>query len=624
MKAPEAYTLDFETFGIEARPEYPPVPVGLSVKGFEFKKPQYFAWGHATENNCDKKTAARVLKKIWYSNKPMVFQHAKFDVDVAQIHFDLPEVDWQRIHDTLYLIFFHDPHAKSLSLKPAAEAILGIKPKERDILEDWIVKNVPEAKKKPSTWGAYIQRAPGGLTGRYANGDVDRTDRLYKYLLPRIAEAGMLEAYDRERQLMPIFLASEREGMRVNLAALKKDIKIYEKQRTRAEAWLRNKLNIKASDFNFDADEDVGDVLHKNKAVKKWVMTPGGSRSVAKKNLTIDQFRDKKLFLALNYRNKLQTCLGHFMEPWLEKGTRNDGYIMPNWNQVRQPKGSDDSKGTRTGRPSCDNPNFLNVSKDFEINRDGFTHPTFIRGLEHLPLVRKYALPDEGEVWLHRDFNQQELRILAHFEDGPIMQAYLEDPTLDLHQFVKDEIMRISHRDIDRTSVKTMNFGKIYGMGLGALATSLRTSVAETKAIRDTQDAAMPSLPEMEKAIKELAKAGLPIVTWGGRVYYVEKPTYVKKYKRVMTFEYKLLNYLVQGSAADATKEALIRYHNAAGKSRFLVTVYDEINISAPKSALKKEMKTLKDCMESLEFDVPLKSDGKIGPNWGSLQKYKE
>jgi DNA polymerase I-like protein with 3'-5' exonuclease and polymerase domains len=148
--------------------------------------------------------------------------------------------------------------------------------------------------------------------------------------------------------------------------------------------------------------------------------------------------------------------------------------------------------------------------------------------------------------------------------------------------------------------------------------------VEEVKGVRDSQNAALPGLKDIETGIKDLAKAGEPIVTWGGRLYYTEPPKYVEKFGREMTFEYKLINYLVQGSAADATKEAIIRYNEAKKDSRFLVTVYDEINISAPKGAEKKEMKILKDCMESLEFDVFMKTDGKIGKNWADLTKTKE
>src|SRR5690606_5568632 len=102
---------------------------------------------------------------------------------------------------------------------------------------------------------------------------------------------------------------------------------------------------------------------------------------------------------------------------WLEQAERRgDGYISTNWNQIRGERG-----GTRTGRPSTTDPNFLNISKAWGVD-DGYEHPSHL-GVEELPLVRKFLLPDPGEQWLHRDYNGQELRLLAHFEDGPLMQA---------------------------------------------------------------------------------------------------------------------------------------------------------------------------------------------------------
>jgi DNA polymerase I-like protein with 3'-5' exonuclease and polymerase domains len=115
------------------------------------------------------------------------------------------------------------------------------------------------------------------------------------------------------------------------------------------------------------------------------------------------------------------------------------------------------------------------------------------------------------------------------------------------------------------------------------------------------------------------------ITTWGGRQYYVEPPRYDKRYGREMTYEYKLLNYLIQGSAADCTKEAILRYHRHPEKSgRFLVTVYDEINVSASKHNHKHEMRVLKESMESIECDVLMVTDGKTGPNWADIKKYKD
>ena len=623
MKAPNVVCVDFETHAIQARPEYPPKPVSVSIQWPKDRRPKFYAWGHPIDNTCDYGTALRALREAWDSGIPLLFQNAKFDIDVAETHMGCPRLDWSMYHDTLYLIFFADPHAISYALKPAAQRFLDMPPTEQLAVREWLVAN-GVVKKNDRKWGAHIANAPGILVGKYADGDVKRTLALFKHLYPLIASRGMLEAYDRERRLMPILLESERRGLRVDLDALENDCKVYQKAHAASEKWLRKRLG--ADDLNLDADADVAEALHNSGVVTEWDLTKTGKRSTSKSVMTIDRFADKKVFYALGYRNRLTTCLSMFMEPWLEKGSRNNGYINPTWNQVRQSKGegNGDASGTRTGRPSCNDPNLLNVSKSFYDRGDGYDHPAFIRGLPELPLVRKYALPDRGTEWLHRDYNQQELRILAHFEDGAILAAYKADPTLDIHTFVQSEIKRLMHRDLDRVSVKTMNFGKLYGQGLGSLAAKLGVSVEEVKSIRDSQNAALPGLKELENAIKELSLSGDPIVTWGGRQYFVEPPKYVEKYGRDMTFEYKLLNYLVQGSAADVTKEAIIRYESAKKDGRFLVTVYDEINICAPKRAVKSEMKILRDMMEGIELDVPMLSDGKVGTSWGSLIKYKE
>ena len=614
MKLP--VTVDFETKGIEDRPTYPPEPVGVSIK-LPHKAARYYAWGHPTANNCTKAQATAALTAAWGHPAGVLCHHAKFDIDVAETHMGMSPLPWDKVHDTMFLLFLNNPHSITLGLKPAAAELLDMPAAERDEVKDWVLANI---KCKPSEWGAYIWMAPGDLVGRYANGDTERTEKLFELLYPIIVEAGMEPAYDRERKLLPIFLESERNGMRVDVAALRRDIPLYQKELARAEAWLYKKLG---GELNIDSDKELADRLNDTGIVTEWAVTKTGKRSTAKKTMTADRFNDVTVYQVLGYRNRLTTCLRMFMEPWLAKAEASGGTIHPNWNQVRQIKSGSDTKGTRTGRPSCDNPNLLNVAKSYEDKGDGWTHPKCIKLLP-LPLIRTYCLPEEGGVWLHRDYNQQELRLLGHFEDGAIMQAYIDNPTLDIHQFVKEEILRITGKDFPRTPVKTINFGRIYGEGANSLAEKLGLPIDVIKDLRAAQNVALPGLPELDKSIKALAKAGEPIITWGGRVYYVEPPKFSEKFGRNMTFEYKMLNYTIQGSAADCTKEAIIRwyYHPKRNpKATFIVTVYDEINISAPVKTAKKDMKLLQECMESIEVDVPLLTDGKSGTAWGHLKK---
>jgi DNA polymerase-1 len=631
VKVPEVIVIDAETKGIERRPDYPPKPVGVSII-LPGEKPVYYGWGHPTKNNCNEREGHAALAKAYALSKrhklPMLFQNGKFDVDVFETHCGLAMPDWSMIHDTLYLIALHDPHAKTFSLKPASERILGMKPEEQDKVKGWVLSNKRAIEAKlgvtftPSEWGAYICEAPGDIVGKYANGDTIRTLKLFKKLWPIIHEQGMFEAYERERRLMPILLRNEREGMRVDISGLESESVMYRKQLNRVDDWLRKQL--KSPGLNIDSDRDMAKALKSAGVVTDFVQTPSGQDSVSKKNLTPDMFNDRRIASAYGYRNRLTTCLTMFMERWLLIGQRT-GTIHTNWNQVRQSSrgGGSGNNGTRTGRPSTSDPNFLNLSKTWYDKNDGYVHPKHLRDLPELPLVRKFILPDHGHVFLHRDYNQQELRLLGHFEDDKLCRAYNEDPTMDIHQFVVDAVYEILGIKLERRAAKIVNFGLIYGMGLGKLAADMGVDVNTAKRIKNAQLTAIPGLKDLSEDIKASAKDGGYIKTWGGRIYYPEPPMHING--RLVDFIYKLLNYLIQGSAADVTKESIIRYDEARVESRFLVSVYDETNISAPKRAAKKEMAILREAMEGLGgVDVPMLSDGKIGPNWGTLEKFKD
>lgn len=619
LKIPKVVTIDFETEGIEGRPKYPPIPAGFSILKPGQKKSKYYAWGHPCENNCTFDEARRALLEVWESDLPLLFHNSKFDVDVAETHMKMPPIRWERVHDTLFLLFLHDPHAISLSLKPAAERLLGVAPEERDAVKDWVLAHIPEAKKKPSTWGAYICKAPGKLVGTYADGDVTRTKALFDLLYCDIHQRSMGPAYDRERRLMKILLANEREGVCADLDAMKADHTVYLKALETADKWLRKRL--KQPDLNIDSDADLAKVLDREGIVTDWVLTKTGKKSTAKGNMTPDRFNDPKVAAMLGFRGRLTTCVGTFLEPWIRMAETGDGRIFTNWNQVRQSHGNDGFAGARTGRMSC-NPNFMNIPKQFEESANGYQHPRFLKSLPPLPLMRRYITADPGEVFLHRDYSQQELRILAHFEDGDLLRRYNETPRMDVHDLVQRLIKDITGHEYGRKPVKIINFGKVYGMGVGKLAIAIESTVEDAKRLSDAHKKALPGVKELEKGIKEHSKAGHPIVTWGGRQYFCEEPRMIQG--RMCTFEYKLLNYLIQGSAADCTKEAIIRYDETKQHGRFLVTVHDELNVSAPKKYAKAEMAILREAMESIEFGLPMLSDGESGSNWADLTAFQE
>jgi DNA polymerase I-like protein with 3'-5' exonuclease and polymerase domains len=355
---------------------------------------------------------------------------------------------------------------------------------------------------------------------------------------------------------------------------------------------------------------------------------------VSKKTLTIDCFKAQKVYHALTYRGQMDTSVNMFVEPWLEL-SHQDGLLHADWSQVRSDKTNGGQRGARSLRIICAKPNLLNIPKRWKkAVVAGYVHPAFVGKLPPLPFMRTYVLPSKGKRWGRRDYNQQEVRLFGHFEEGPVMEGFLREPKFDLHEGVRAEeeaalIAAGLQDEFDRDSAKGTVFGAFYGQGLTGLMASLRLRDPEDRAtgqvIHKALHRAVPSIGELGDALKDLARQGLPVRTIGGRLYYCEPPQYSKKYGCDMTFEYKLISYLIQGSGADVTKEAICRYDEHPKRTEdWNVTVYDEIDINLPMSdrGAKHEMNVLKECMLVEWCDVPLLSDGETGPNWGTLEKF--
>jgi DNA polymerase-1 len=614
----EPITLDFETEAIVGNPIVnPPRPVGLAV-WVPGQEPAYLGFGHPSGNNCTWEECREYLRKIvrWHGNTPLLFHHAGFDVTVAAEYFldgvdNWPWNDWERVHDTMYLLFLADPYSSTLSLKPSADRYLGMEPSEQDALHSWILANIPEA--TPKTAGAFISKAPAELVGPYAIGDVVRTRRLFDLLHARIVADGMEAAYDRERRLFPHLHRATRRGIRIDTDTLSHHVTAYEACLAVSTDRLEQALSV--SSGTLDDTGVFADALEQKGFVTEWVLTKTGKKSKAKGNLQINNPEVKILH---EYRSALKTCLQTFMRPWLAMSEK-DGRVHPNWNQVKQYREGGkltDNKGTQTGRLSSDSPNFQNVPTEF-VYSDG-TPLLVPEGLHPLPLMRRYCLPDNGHVWIKRDFSSQEIRILAHFEDGSLCEAYRANPGLDPHQMAKDIIFAMIQVSYARKSIKITGFSIIYGSGVTGLSHQLGQPYDEAARIKSAYLTAMPGIQELMDDVQGRARAGLPIRTWGGRLYYTEPPKIIEG--RLRSFEYKLLNYLIQGSAADQTKEACIDWEeNKLPGSIFLATVHDEINGSAPREAAIEHMAKLKECMERGRFDVPFLSEGFIGDNWGDI-----
>lgn len=612
-------TIDFETDAIIGNPiVHPPKPCGVAV-WVPGQEPAYLAWGHPTENNCSWEDAHVYLKNIRDSGSDILFHNAGFDLSVLDSAFcnarwSWLDSSWRRVHDTMYLLFLADPYSTTLALKPSAERYLGKPPTEREELYDWIMAHTACPSRKEA--GAWISKAPGDLVGRYAVGDVVRTRELFDLLHKKICDEGMEAAYDRERRIFPTLLNATRHGIRIDRTTLEHHTEVYTQCLEIATEDLAKSLGCPV-DYLSD-ESNFADALERSGAVTEWVLTPKSKkRSMSKDNLKI-QIPEVKILM--EYRSALETCLQTFMRPWLEFSAA-DGRLHPNWNQVKQPKDGGNpfkQKGTRTGRLSSDSPNFQNVPTQFE---DSFGEPLAVPpGLHPLPFMRRYCLPEPDHVWLKRDFSSQEIRILAHFEDGALAEAYRANPNLDPHSMATELVAAIVGLTYARGEIKITGFSIIYGTGAPGLSSQLGRPVHEAAQIKAAYLTAMPGVRDLQLDVKGRGQSGQPIRTWGGRIYYCEAPKTVDG--RVWDFAYKLLNYLVQGSAADQTKESVADWEDTREwYDVFLATVHDEINTSAPKEESERSMARLKEAMNKDRLDVPMLSQGFIGENWHDLEE---
>jgi DNA polymerase I-like protein with 3'-5' exonuclease and polymerase domains len=533
--------------------------------------------------------------------------NGSFDVAVAveKLWIDQP----RRVDDTLFLAFLADPYGNH-SLKPAADRYLGMAPVEQDAVRAWLVAAGVAGAKDPK-WGAHIGKAPADVVRPYAIGDVVRTKALFDYLLPRITERGMLPAYEREVALSPMLMDNEQQGIPIAKSRLHIDRLKYDGMLAGIEQQIYDGLGMT---FNIGSGEELGAALLK--AGYTLPTTPTGRPSKSKESIeaSIPNVRLKGLLL---YRSALVQALSHFLRPWDDTLQQTgESVIHVHWNQVKGASANNIAGGTKTGRMSSE-PNFQNLTTG-EKRTDLIER---VRSLTNLtvdvPEIRSYVEAPKGYTLFGRDYSQQELRLLANFEDGPLQQAYNDNPDLDMHAFVKTLMREKTGKDYPKKRVKNVNFGKIYGAGPGALAAQMGCSIEEAAEIRKAHEQALPSVVELTKLISRIGKIGQCITTIGGRQYFAETESNGK------SFEYRLVNYLVQGSAADQTKEAMRQWwrYTEGTDVRFLIQAHDELVGMAPTKEVKRASKRLNECMvDCMPLDVPVRTKGEQGKNWGAMQ----
>ena len=600
--------LDFETEAIGPRPhDYPPKPVGLAVldRTNQFQS-GYFSFAHDSNNNTTFKAVHQMLIDMWKSGRSVCFHNAMFDLAVIYEKFNLPFIEPERLHDTLVLAFLHDPYARSLSLKELCKEWLNVQPEERDELFDWLTMHIEAVRKKPKSAGAYIARGPADLVGKYAEADVRLTAGLYDFT--HEVRSTMPRAYLREIELMPVLLENSKLGIRVDVDGMKACLEKANADIKMCEVWLFKYFDTEEINFNSGV-QLVNSIVAKGcyKADKRWPESDKGT-PLSDKDTIKEMVTDPELSSVLRHRDVLVKLTGTYIEPWLAQ-SESTGRIYTEWNTVRGEAG-----GTRTGRLSA-----KPTLQTMPTRGPKTPLPAELQRLV-IPKVREFILPDEGHMMAAADFQAQELRLFAHFEEGKLAEQYRKDPNADLHTFAANLMSEKAGRVVIRDYAKTMSFGILYGAGPKKISEMLGIPYNEAKQLIDLYKSEVaPGLDKVNNDLMTRYKIRAPFSTIGGRLVKGEPPKIING--KLMNFGFKSLNTLIQGSGADMAKQAMIDYWKIAEDSRLLLSLHDELIISAKADVVQREADKLAACMiNAFTLDVPLIAEAKVGNNFSEVK----
>ena len=454
-------------------------------------------------------------------------------------------------------------------------------------------------------WGvdpkAEMWRLPAPFVGEYAEKDAEITLKLWAAMQHEISKQDLWDVFNLETNLFPCLVDMKFKGVRVDLDianSIKTNLVKTEKE-------LHQDINkLIGFDVEIWAAASIAKAFDKLKL--PYDRTEKGAPSFTKNFLATHPAELPKLINQAREINKANTT---FIDTILKH--EHKGRIHADINQIRSDQG-----GTVTGRFSYSNPNLQQIPA---------------RHKELGPLIRSIFIPEEGHTWGCFDYSQQEPRILVHFASlmrlegtGTIVDSY-KDGSADFHQMIADMA------GIERKQAKTINLGIMYGMGKNKLMAELGLLKDAAEKLLKTYHQKAPFVKMLSEAVSRRADDSGKIRTIGGRLCHfdmwephgfgIKKPLNHADALREhgpgikRAFTYKALNKLIQGSAADMTKQSMLALYREGVIPH--IQIHDELDISV--ASVQHAEKIIKIMEEAIELQVPNKVDYEQGENWGDI-----
>jgi len=578
---------DLKTMGsgsITGRSEI--VGIALAVEGWS----GYYPIAHEGGGNLDKKKVMDYFRTILNYPSTKIFHNAMYDVcfiRAAGLKIN------GTIVDTMIAGSLVDENRFRYDLGSMGRDYLG-KGKNEAVLNE-----------TAALWGvdpkSEMYKLPAMYVGEYAERDAEMTLELWQQMKQEIQHQDIESIFDLETELFPCLVDMRFLGVRVDVEAanqLKQKLLAEEKE------CLQKVKKETSVDIQIWAARSIAQVFEKlNLPFDRTEKT--NSPSFTKNFLKNHPHPIVKHIARAREINKAHTT---FIDTILKH--EHKGRIHAEINQLRSDQG-----GTVTGRFSYNNPNLQQIPA---------------RNKELGPMIRSLFIPEEGCKWGVFDYSQQEPRLVVHY--AALQNLYGVDDVLDAYQEGDADFHRIvaEMADIPREQAKTINLGLFYGMGKNKLQAELGVNKERADGLFKQYHSRVPFVKQLMDNVMQRAQGRGRIRTLLGRLcrFHLWEPNQFGIHKPLphdaalaehgpgirRAFTYKALNRLIQGSAADMTKKAMIELYKEGITPH--IQVHDELDISVDNNADK-----IKEIMESaVDLEVPNKVDYESGPNWGTIK----
>ena len=561
----------------------------------------YIPVGHLGGGNLDKKIVSKWLKKVFECPADKVMHNAQYDAGWIRAEgFTING----RIVDTMITASLLDENRFSYSLNALSYDHLGKTKGEKNLNEAAQGFGV-DAK-------AELWKLPAQFVGAYAETDATLTLELWKHFQKMLNKEDLWDIWKLETSLLPCLVDMTARGIRVDIDRVEKTKQYLIKKEKETMVKIKTLAGV---DVEIWAAQSLAKAFDKLNI--SYDRTEKGAPSFTKAFLTEHPHELPQLVVQARNLNKTQgTFIGSIL-----KFISKEGRIHAHINQLRG-----DSGGTVSGRISMNNPNLQQIpSRDPQLG----------------PMIRSLFLPEEGEKWAAIDFSQQEPRILVHYAKAfgdskntelrgvaEFVEGYRENPDMDFHTMVAEMA------DIPRKQAKVINLAMMYGMGVNKLSAQLDITVDEARSLTQQYHDRVPFVkllmqgvskrlddPRSSGSIRSLRGRKCRFDLWEPNTFEMHKampyeeavaahgPT--TRLKRAYT--YKALNRLIQASAADMTKQAMVNLHKEGILP--LLQVHDELAFSVKN---KEQAEKYAEIMcNAVPLEVPNKCDVDIGPSWG-------